>query len=77
MKNKKILLIVSFALAAGLVIGQAVIAAESNIGMMNGNGMSGLMQMDNEGMQKMMGAINTPEGQEMMNSCSKFMDSYD
>jgi hypothetical protein len=78
MKNKKTLLIVSFALAAVLVVGQAVMAAEpNNGGMMNGNGMSGMMQMmDNEGMQKMMGAMSTPEGQEMMNSCSNFMDSY-
>jgi hypothetical protein len=78
MKNKKTLLLVSFALAAVLVVGQAVMAAEpNNGGMMNGSGMSGMMQMmDNDGMQKMTGAMNTPEGQEMMNSCSNFMDSY-
>jgi hypothetical protein len=75
LKNKKTLLMVPFALAAVLVVGQAVMAAEpNNDGMMNGNGM--MQMMNNEGMQKMMGAMNTPEGQEMMNACSKFMDSY-
>jgi hypothetical protein len=81
--KKKALLLVSFALATVLVVGQAGIAAESdekspNQGMMNGNGMSGMMNMmQNENMGKMMDAMNSPEGQEMMNSCSNFMESYD
>jgi hypothetical protein len=32
--------------------------------------------MENENMGKMMDAMNSPEGQEMMNACVSFMDSY-
>lgn len=72
MKNKKTLLMVSFALAAVLVVGQGVFAANDN-----NNGMSGMTQMmGNENMQKMMSAMNSPEGQEMMSACSTFMESY-
>jgi hypothetical protein len=86
--KKKALLLVSFALATVLVVGQAGLAAESeektpNQGMMNGNGMSGMMNsngmsgmMQNENMGKMMDAMNTPEGQEMVESCGNFMESY-
>jgi hypothetical protein len=73
MKSRKTLLITSFALAAVLVVGQSVMASEPS----GTQGMGGMMQMmENEGMQKMMGAMNTPEGQEMMKSCSNFMESY-
>jgi hypothetical protein len=76
--RKKTLLLVSFALATVLVVGQVGFAAESDdfsgmMNMMNGNGMSAMME--NESMNKMMNNINTPEGQEMINSCGKFMDS--
>jgi hypothetical protein len=79
--NKKRMLIISFTLAAVLVLGPlafSVGATEDNGGMgnmMGGNGMSGMMENGNMG--KMMGAMNSPEGQEMMNSCSNFMSSYD
>lgn len=85
MKNKKTLLMVSFALAAVLVVGQGVFAANDNniangnmSNMMNENSMSGMTQMmGNEDMRKMMSAMNSPEGQEMISACSTFMDSYD
>jgi hypothetical protein len=78
--QKKALLLVSFALAAVLVVGQVGFAAESDNfngmgNMMNGNGMSEMM--DNGSMNKMMGAMNSPEGQEMVESCGNFMESYD
>ncbi len=84
MKNKKTLLLGSFALAAVLVVGQSVFASNDNTNssgsmsnMRNGNDMSGMMQMmGNENMQKMMGAMNSPEGQKMMNACGTFMESY-
>jgi hypothetical protein len=78
--KKKLMLLSSFALATVLVVGQMSFAAgsdDSNQGMgnmMNGNGMSGMMQ--NENMGNMMNAMNSPEGQEMMNACGGFMDSY-
>lgn len=81
--QKKTMLLVSFALAAILVVGQVGFAAEGNNdggrgGMMNGNGMSGMMNMmENANMGKMMDALNSPEGQAMMESCGNFMESYD
>jgi hypothetical protein len=74
------LLLVSFALAAVLVVGQIGLAAESDHSkgmgsMMNGNEMSEMME--NGGMSKMMDAMNSPEGQAMMDSCGSFMESYD
>lgn len=84
MKNKKTLLMVSFALATILVVGQGVFAANDNnstngnmSNMMNENGISGMTQMmGSENMRKMMSAMNSPEGQEMMSACSTFMESY-
>jgi hypothetical protein len=78
--QKKALLLVSFALAAVLVVGQVGFAAEPDNSkgmgnMMNGNGMSEMM--DNGSMNKMMDAMNSPEGQAMMDSCGSFMESYD
>lgn len=73
MKNRKTLLMISFAIAAVMVVSQAAFAEESNGN--NGNGM--MQMMNNEGTQKMMNAMNTPEGQEMMNACGNFMESYD
>jgi hypothetical protein len=78
--QKKTMLLISFALAAILVVGQTGFAAESdpgNGGMMNGNGMGDMMKMmQNENMGKMMDAMNTPEGEAMMESCSTFLESY-
>jgi hypothetical protein len=79
--NKKTMLLVSFALATVLVVGQTGFASESdnNGGMMNmmeNGSMNGMMKMmENGNMNKMMEAMNSPEGQEMMNACSKFMES--
>lgn len=79
--QKKTMLLVSFALAAILVVGQVGFAAETENkggGMMNGNGMGGMMNMmENENMGKMMEAMNSPEGEAMMESCSNFMETYD
>jgi hypothetical protein len=80
--QKKTMLLVSFALATVLVVGQVGFAAKADNdagkgGMMNGNGMSGMMNMmENENMGKMMDAMNSPEGQAMMESCGNFMESY-
>ncbi|MFC4324242.1 hypothetical protein [Litchfieldia salsa] len=64
--KKKIAFVSSFALAALLVIGEFTYAEQSDgmMNMMNGNGMS-----------KMMEAMNSPEGQEMMKVCGEFMES--
>lgn len=61
--KKKIAFVSSFAVAALLVVGPYAYAEQSN-NMMNGNGMS-----------KMMEAMNTPEGQQMMKACGEFMES--
>lgn len=88
--RKKSMLLVSFALAAVLVVGQVGYAAEADKGdgqgTMNENGMSGMMNMmenentgkmmENEGMGKMMDAMSSPEGQAMMESCGNSMESY-
>jgi hypothetical protein len=78
--KKKMLLLVSFALAAVLVVGQIGFAAEpgnsNGMGMgsmMNGNGMNKMME--NGSMNKMMDAMNSSEGQAMMDSCGSFMES--
>lgn len=74
MKNK-MLLTVSFALAAIIVVGQMSFAAVSDTSamgqMINGNGMGQMMDgndmsgmgnmMDNENMNKMMDAMNSEE----------------
>ncbi|MFC4767005.1 hypothetical protein [Effusibacillus consociatus] len=63
--QKKTMLGVSFALAAALVVGGMALAAGSD---------------DNKGNDlaaKMINAMNSPEGQEMVKSCGKFMESYD
>lgn len=64
--KKKIAFFSSFALAALLVVGQFTYAEQSDgmMNMMNGNGMS-----------KMMEAMNSPEGQKMMKACGEFMES--
>jgi hypothetical protein len=78
-KIKKLSFVFSFALATLLVVGQAGFAEGSdNNGMgnmMNGNGMSNMMENGN--MSNMMNAMNSPKGQEMMNACGDFMESYE
>jgi hypothetical protein len=65
MKIKKFPFVLSFAIATVLVTGTAGFADSSS--MMN--------MMNGEGMGKMMEAMNTPEGQEMIKACSSFMES--
>jgi hypothetical protein len=79
--QKKTKLGLSFALAAVLVVGQIGFAEEDNNkdnggmgNMMNGNGMTKMME--NENMGNMMDAMNSPQGQKMMNACGDFMESY-
>lgn len=79
MKNK-LSLILSFALATTIVVGQTGFAhgsddtGEGN-NMMGGNGMANMMENGN--MSGMMNAMNSPEGQKMMESCMDFMESFD
>lgn len=78
--RKKTMLLVSFALAAVLIVGQVGFSAESERegskgGMMNGNGMMNMME--NENMDNMMDSMNSPEGEAMTESCGNFMESYD
>lgn len=46
--------------------------------MMNDPNMSKMMNnmMNDPNMTKMMNSLNTPEGKEMVQSCTKFMESY-
>jgi hypothetical protein len=74
MKKKSTMLVFSFALSTLLVVGTLGFsptseANENSGGMMN--------MMNGNGMMNMMEAMNSPEGQEMMESCSKFMSSYE
>lgn len=75
--KKKTLLGISFGLATLLVAGQASYAATvpDNATQNNTTGM--MSMMNNANMGKMMEAVNSPEGQKMVNACSNFMDSYD
>lgn len=79
---KKETIDLSFTLAAILVMGPLAFstgATEDNGGigsMISGNGINGMMNMGNGSMGKMMEAMNSPQGQEMINSCSNFMSSY-
>jgi hypothetical protein len=66
--KKKIAFVSSFALASLLVVGQFTYAEKSD-GMMN------MMNMNDNGMMNMMEAMNSPEGQKMMSSCSEFMET--
>ncbi|AXF56797.1 MULTISPECIES: hypothetical protein [Bacillaceae] len=72
MKNKKFLLIPSLAITALLVaspIGITWAAGDQSEG-----GMMDRMMMEN-GMNEMMDAMNSPEGEKMMNACQEFMSS--
>ncbi|AQS55728.1 hypothetical protein [Novibacillus thermophilus] len=75
--KKKTALLMSFALAIVLVVGQIAFAHgeddNGGMGIMDGNGISGMM--NNANMGQMMEAMNSPEGQEMMNACMNFMQS--
>ncbi|SEB05529.1 hypothetical protein SAMN05421743_11470 [Thalassobacillus cyri] len=69
MKIRKVPFALSFALATLLVVGTTTFAQEpDNNGM--GNMMSG------NGMMNMMEAMNSAEGQKMMNACGDFMEAY-
>jgi hypothetical protein len=76
--KKKIAFVSSFALASLLVVGQFTYAEKSE-GMMNmsENGMMNMMNMNENGMKNMMEAMNSPEGQQMMSSCSEFMETQE
>ncbi len=78
MKIKKVPFVLSFSMAAVLVIGQGAFAKESEgdrpDSMMNGNGMMNMMENGN--MSQMMEAMNSPEGKKMMKACGDFMESY-
>lgn len=69
MKIKKIPFVLSFAIASFLVVGSTGFAAEPEENEM-GNMMSG------NGMMNMMEAMNSPEGQKMMQACGDFIESY-
>ncbi|RBP05330.1 hypothetical protein [Rossellomorea aquimaris] len=60
--KKKIALIASFTIASFLVVGQFAFASPSD-------------NMNSNGMMKMMEAMNSPQGQEMMRACGEFMES--
>lgn len=68
MKIKKVPFALSFAIAGFLVVGSTGFAAESDE-----NGMGNMM---NGNMSKMMDAMNSPEGQKMMQACDDVMESY-
>lgn len=76
--QKKTKVFLGISLMALLAIGQVSFAAETDKDQTTTtNGMTNMMKMmDNHGMSKMMDAMNSPEGQEMMKSCSKFLESY-
>lgn len=61
----------SFTLATFLVIGGTAFASEgiASMGMMNG-------MMNGNGMSNMMEAMNSPEGKEMVEGCQNVMSSY-
>lgn len=80
--KKKLPFVLSFALAALVVIGQAGFAhGPDNDGgasnMMNGNGMGMMSMMGNGQMSEMMDAMNSPEGKKMIESCTNFMQSFE
>lgn len=79
MKNKKLLMIPSFAIAAALIAGPINIGdaheEDGHGGMMNGEAMGNSNMMNGEGMDQMMETMNSPEGQEMMNACQNFMNA--
>lgn len=85
MYNKKKMLIISFALSSLIVVGGTAFASPSEgstsmgmmSGMMNGNGDGMMNMMNGNGMSNMMEAINSPEGQEMIDGCQDFISSYD
>lgn len=79
MKLKKVPFVLSFAFAALLVVGTTALAQGPDNGMgnmMNGNGNGMMNMMENGSMSQMMEAMNSPEGQKMMDACGDFMESY-
>ncbi|WP_200416436.1 hypothetical protein [Virgibacillus salexigens] len=79
MKLKKVPFVLSFAFAALLVVGTTALAQGPDNGMGNmmyGNGNGMMNMMENGSMSQMMEAMNSPEGQKMMDACGDFMESY-
>ncbi|MFC4766991.1 hypothetical protein [Effusibacillus consociatus] len=72
--KKKTVFGLSLALAAAIVAGQMAAAAGSDEKENATNPM--VQMMENGNMNKMMNAMNSPEGQEMTKACGKFMDSF-
>lgn len=68
MQLKKASFILSFALSSLLVIGTTGFASELN----NGRA-ENMMNANENGMSNMMNAMNSTEGQEMMNTCISFV----
>ncbi|MBP1156472.1 MULTISPECIES: hypothetical protein [unclassified Paenibacillus] len=61
---KKILLVSALSIVLFLTIGQMVFAQNDNLPMTH--------MMNNGNMMQLMNMMNSPEGQEMMESCQKF-----
>ncbi|MCL7747303.1 MULTISPECIES: hypothetical protein [Bacillaceae] len=72
MRKKTKMLLFSFGLSSVLVVGtmgfSGVSQANEDHGMMN--------MMNGNGMMNMMQGMNSLEGEEMMEACSNFMESY-
>lgn len=80
MKLKKVPFILSFALSTFLVVGTTGLASggsenDGSGNMMNADDNGMMNMMENGNMSNMMNAMNSPEGQEMMNTCGNFMES--
>ncbi|QHJ70928.1 hypothetical protein [Planococcus halotolerans] len=77
MQLKKTPYILSFALSALLVVGTTGFASEANNdktnSMMNAHENGMMKMMANGNMSHMMGAMNSAEAQEMMNTCASFV----
>ncbi|MFB4165676.1 hypothetical protein ACE1TI_18215 [Alteribacillus sp. JSM 102045] len=76
--KKKLPLVMTIGLAALIAIGQSGLAEESENNqmgnMMNGNGI--MSMMDNVNISKMMNAMNSPEGKNMIDACGDYMESF-
>lgn len=68
MKLKKLPFALSFAIASVLVVGTTTFAVEP------GNTNQKGSMMNSDGMDEMMEAMNSPEGKEMADACSNFME---
>lgn len=77
MQLKKTPFILSFALSTLLVVGTTGFASGSDSSgagnMMNANENGMTNMMENGNMSNMMNAMNSPKGQEMIDTCASFM----